>query len=86
MPIEGRNEVLYSDQVKDRELHGKIFLAAMAANRGFDVIVGPNELNQLIKFMPAGVYLGLGAFENFKEQFKELKALGFTVVINEKRA
>ena len=71
-------------EVKDRELHGKIFLAAMAANRGFDVIVGPkNELNQLIKFMPAGVYLGLGAFENFKEQFKELKALGFTVVINE---
>ena len=71
-------------EVKNRELYAKIFLAKHAAERGFNVILGrKNDLNNLISKMPPGVYLGIGAFENFKKFYAKLKQQGFTVCINE---
>ncbi len=71
-------------EVKNRELHAKVLLAAHAARRGFDVILGrKNDLNELVIRMPAGVYLGLGAFENFRTFYARLQQLGFAVVVNE---
>ena len=71
-------------EVKNRELHAKVFLAKHAAERGFNVILGrKNDLNELIVRMPPGVYFGLGAFENFRQYYAKLKRLGFTVVVNE---
>ena len=71
-------------EVKNRELQAKVLLAAYAARRGFDVILGrKNDLNELVVRMPAGVYLGLGAFENFRPFYARLQQLGFAVVVNE---
>ena len=71
-------------EVKNRELHAKVLLAAHAARRGFDVVLGrKNDLNELVVRMPAGVYLGLGAFENFHPFYARLRQLGFAVVVNE---
>ena len=71
-------------EVKNRELHAKVFLAAHAAKRGLNVILGrKNDLNELIVRMPAGVYLGLGAFENYRQFYARLQQLGFAVVVNE---
>jgi surface carbohydrate biosynthesis protein len=71
-------------EVKNRELHAKVLLAVHAARGGFDVVLGrKNELNELIVRMPAGVYLGLGAFENFRSFYARLRRLGFAVVVNE---
>lgn len=71
-------------EVKNRELHAKVYLAKHAAEHGFNVILGrKNDLNELIVRMPPGAYLGLGAFENFRHYFAKLKRLGFTVVVNE---
>lgn len=71
-------------EVKHREFQAKVFLAAQAARAGFDVIVGrKNDLNLFIQHMPPGVYLGLGAFENFQQLYAKLKKLGFLVVVNE---
>lgn len=71
-------------EVKNRELHAKVLLAKHAAEWGFNVILGrKNDLNELVVRMPPGVYLGLGAFENFRPFFSKLKHLGFDVVVNE---
>lgn len=71
-------------EVKNRELHAKVYLAKHAAEKGYNVILGrKNDLNELIVRMPPGVYLGLGAFENFRHYFAKLKRLGFTIVVNE---
>lgn len=71
-------------EVKNRELHAKVYLAKHAAEKGFNVILGrKNDLNELIVRMPPGVYLGLGAFENFGRFYAKLKRLGFAVVVNE---
>lgn len=71
-------------EVKNRELHAKVYLAKHAAEKGFNVILGrKNDLNELIVRMPPGVYLGLGAFENFRHYFAKLKRLGFIIVVNE---
>jgi len=71
-------------EVKNREFYAKILLAKYAEDNGFTVIVGrKNELNELVLNMRAGVYIGLGAFENFRVFFKSLKLRGFHVVISE---
>lgn len=71
-------------EVKNRELHSKLLLAKHAAERGFNVIVGrKNDLNELVPHMPAGIYVGLGAFANFRNYFASLKERGFVVVVNE---
>ena len=71
-------------EVKNRELHAKVYLAKHAAENGFNVILGrKNDLNELIVRMPPGVYFGLGAFENFGRFYARLKRLGFAVVVNE---
>ncbi len=71
-------------EVKSRELAAKVLLATHAARCGFDVIFGrKNDLNELVVHMPAGVYLGLGVFENFCSFYARLKKLGFSVVVNE---
>jgi surface carbohydrate biosynthesis protein len=71
-------------EVKNRELHAKILLAKHAAERGFNVILGrKNDLNDLVVHMPAGIYFGLGAFENFKHFYAKLKRQGFAIVVNE---
>jgi surface carbohydrate biosynthesis protein len=71
-------------EVKNRELCAKVFLAKHAAEQGFNVILGrKNDLNELIVRMPPGIYFGLGAFENFRPFYANLKRRGFAVVVNE---
>lgn len=71
-------------EVKNRELHAKIYLAKHAAEKGFNVILGrKSDLNELIVRMPPGIYFGLGAFENIRQFYAKLKRQGFIVVVNE---
>lgn len=71
-------------EVKNRELHAKVFLAKHLAKRGYKVILGrKNDLNELVPRMPPGVYFGLGAFENFGTFYAMLKRRGFKIVVSE---
>lgn len=71
-------------EVKNRELAAKLLLAKQAAEYGFNVILGrKNDLNELVEYMPPGIYLGLGAFANFRSFFARLKGKGFAIAVNE---
>ena len=71
-------------EVKNRELHAKVFLAKYAAERGYNVILGrKNDLNEWVLRMPPGVYVGLGTFENFGAFYAMLKRRGFKIVVSE---
>lgn len=71
-------------EVKSRELVAKTYIAKHAAEADFNVFIGrKNDLNKLVLDMPRGIYLGLGAFENFLPFYRDLAHRGFKVLINE---
>ena len=66
--------------VRVRELHAKALFAAEAVKRGYKVVIGrKQEVHVSMGIHPPGFYLGLGAQQNFYEQFKGLKAKDFVV-------
>ncbi len=66
--------------VRVRELHAKTLFAAAAVARGYKVVIGrKQEVHVGMSIHPPGFYLGLGAQQNFYEQFKNLRARNFVV-------
>ena len=71
-------------EIKHRELYSKILLAAHAAPRGFNVVLGrKQELNALVTQMSPGVYYGLGTVKNFAPHFAELASGGHRIVVSD---
>jgi surface carbohydrate biosynthesis protein len=69
-------------EIKVRELHSKVLLAAEAAARGYTVVLGrKSELSAFSLALPKGIYIGFGAHKNFYEQYKVLKKRGTVNVI-----
>lgn len=64
-----------------RELHGKLLLACVAAERGHEVYIGAqNEIRARISSIPPGAFIAKG-FAGSKARFlKILRRLGFTVL------
>lgn len=77
------SKILYVPvEIKVREFHAKILLAAEAARRGYDVVLGRKaEVMDLVRRWPNGVFMGLWAQENFLSFYKDLKARGFLSVV-----
>lgn len=66
--------------VRVRELHAKALFAAAAVARGYKVVIGrKQEVHVAMSIHPPGFYLGLGAQQNFYEQFKGLRQKKFIV-------
>ncbi len=69
-------------EIKVRELHGKVLLAAAAANKGYKVVLGRKaEVSKYMPYFPKGIFLGFGAQKNFKREYAALKKLGFSVAL-----
>ncbi|MGE4250836.1 MAG: surface carbohydrate biosynthesis protein [Parvibaculaceae bacterium] len=64
-----------------RELHGKLLLACVAAERGHDVYIGAqNEIRSRISTIPPGAYVAKGFASNKARFLTILHRLGFTVL------
>lgn len=68
--------------VKVRELDGKLFFAARAAARGWNVIIGQKkQVSAAMPFLPPGFFAGFGGQENFARPYAQYRALGHKILI-----
>lgn len=68
--------------VKVRELHGKMFLAARAARRGWNVVIGQKkQVAACLPRMPRGFFMGFGGQENFARSYAQYREQGHRVLI-----
>jgi surface carbohydrate biosynthesis protein len=68
-------------EVKVRELQAKILLACMAAERGFNVVLGEaHAIRDALHLLPAGVLLEKGVAPSPEDSFKRFRNLGNVVV------
>lgn len=68
-------------ETKVRELHGKMFLSLVAAEKGFDVVIGSrNGIYPRLSFLPKGIMFGFGLSENFSKNYKKFQDQGLKVV------
>lgn len=66
--------------VKSRELEAKTLLAALAADKGWNVVIGSKSAaSSAAKTFPKGAFIGLGALKNFAEHYERLKKNGHVV-------
>ncbi|MCC7305659.1 MAG: hypothetical protein IT558_05300 [Alphaproteobacteria bacterium] len=70
--------------VKVREIEAKTFLALRAARRGYNVVIGQKQkFPSILSCYPAGHYLGFGAIENFKKEYKNLHRRGHGIILQD---
>ncbi|MBM3507415.1 MAG: hypothetical protein FJX64_06790 [Alphaproteobacteria bacterium] len=68
-------------ETKAREFHAKVLQAAVAAERGFDVVVGDqNAMVKNVARLPRGVYLDKSVSRTKTKHFRSLTAIGNRVV------
>jgi len=68
-------------EVKVREFHGKMLLAAVAAEAGYHVIIGEQiELRSKLRFLPRGIILEKGATNHQLAEILQSKRAGNRVV------
>ncbi len=68
-------------EIKVREFYGKIFLAGIAADKGFGVVFGPRkEVYYKSLFFPPGIILDSGFAKKFTVHFKRFKYYGHKIV------
>lgn len=68
--------------VKVRELDGKLFFAARAALRGWNVVIGQKkQVAAVMSRLPPGIFSGFGGQENFAEQYRRLRASGHRILV-----
>lgn len=68
--------------VKVRELDGKMFFAARAAARGWNVVIGQKkQVASVMSRLPPGVFSGFGGQENFAGQYRRLRADGHRILV-----
>lgn len=68
-------------ETKIREFHAKLLLAAVAAERGFPVLLGEqNAMLRQIESLPRGIYLDKSVARTKTGHFQRLRRRGFKVV------
>ncbi|MBX7145982.1 MAG: hypothetical protein K1X44_01595 [Alphaproteobacteria bacterium] len=76
-----RRSVIIPAEILNREFDAKLLLAAIAAERGFKVIVGcRSKINNWMSFMPRSIYLAKGMTARTLRMFKIMKDLGHAMV------
>ena len=64
-----------------REFHSKLYLAHQACQRGWAVVIGPEyDVNKLVKYLPSGVYFGIGFHQKIVKVLKILKKKGHSFI------
>ena len=57
-----------------REFHSKLYLGYQACLKGWTVIIGPEyDVNKLVRYMPSGIYFGIGFHQKSKRTLKSFK-------------
>ena len=78
---EGRPWILLPIETKAREFHGKTLMSAVAAARGYDVLLGEqNAMLAQADFLPHGIYIDKSVARTKTKSFLRLKALGNRIV------
>jgi surface carbohydrate biosynthesis protein len=68
-------------ETKVREFHGKLLLAAVAADSGYDVVIGEQiELKSRLRFLPRGIILEKGATPHQLNDIRHSRAVNNRVV------
>ena len=68
--------------VKVREIEAKIFLAFRAAGRGYNVVLGQKQkFPSVMSCYSAGYYLGFGAMESFKSEYRNFIKRGHGIIL-----
>ncbi len=64
-----------------REFHSKLYLAHQACQKGWVVVIGPEyDVNRLVKYLPSGVYFGIGFHRKLVKILKTLKNKGHSFI------
>jgi surface carbohydrate biosynthesis protein len=67
-------------ETKAREFHSKLLLSCVAAEAGFGVILGnKNILEQNVRFLPRGLFIGNSIVSEKARMFRRYRALGYKV-------
>ena len=81
MSDQTRRTVLLPIETKVREFHGKLLLAAVAAEAGFDVVLGEQRaMLRAIRRLPKGIYIDKSVVRNRISKFRRLRGLGHRVM------
>ncbi|MCI0400587.1 MAG: hypothetical protein L0Y67_07035 [Gammaproteobacteria bacterium] len=73
--------ILLPIETKVREFHGKLLLAAVAAEAGFDVVIGEQSaITRQIGRLPPGIYIDKSVARTKTRHFHQLRKLGHRVV------
>ena len=69
------NKILYLPiEVFTREFHSKIYLAHEAVQQGWTVLIGPKyDINPMMKYLPVGIYSGIGFHKSAAKLAKKVK-------------
>ncbi len=80
--LEKFDKILYLPiETHIREFHSKLYLAHQACQRGWGVVIGPEyDVNRLVKYLPSGVYFGIGFHRKLVKILKTLKDKGHSFI------
>jgi surface carbohydrate biosynthesis protein len=83
--FEKYNKILYLPiEIHSREFHSKLYLAHQACKRGWAVVIGPEyDVNKITKYLPSGVYYGIGFHDKASKISKNMKKFGHSVVLQD---
>ncbi len=79
--LNNKYKILYLPiEIYTREFHSKIYLAHEAAQRGWTVLIGPKyDINSMMKYLPKGIYSGIGFHKSAALLAKKFKSFGHKV-------
>lgn len=80
--LEKFDKILYLPiETHSREFHSKLYLAHQASQRGWVVVIGPEyDVNRLVKYLPTGVYFGVGFHRKLVKILKTIKKKGHSFI------
>ena len=80
--LEKFDKILYLPiETHIREFHSKLYLAHQACQKGWRVVIGPEyDVNRLVKYLPSGVYFGIGFHSKLVKILKTLKNRGHSFI------
>ena len=79
--VRARPWLLLPIETKAREFHAKLFQAAIAAERGFDVVLGEQaSMQRYLRFLPRGVYIDKSVARSKTKTFRRGRRIGNRIV------
>ncbi|MFQ5565785.1 MAG: surface carbohydrate biosynthesis protein [Paracoccaceae bacterium] len=83
----GKRTIVFPIETIAREFDGKLLLALVARERGWDIVIGNMAANRhMLSHMPTSVFFAKSARSTNAHRFAQLKALGHDVVMLDEEA